>query len=215
MISAARVKGWCGILGLSLWASLAAAQDQACVARVNGTDMVVAAGAVLTDPDGVSLREQVMSWPRRRWNAAWGTPQPCDSETTIAFLAAVLSVDQIDQYCLTHDADADGYLLVPGTRDFRGHCRKTICDRVTIASDQTAGFLGFMVQAVLQPPQTGLLGLTHSSGAMLLTGSRSAVLDALGATASSVTAAMSTPAALTAAAVTVLTVGSAVYVCHG
>ena len=202
------------MVGLSVWAGMATAQDQPCVARINGTDIVIAAGAVLTDPNEVTLRERLLGWPRQTWNAASGAPQTCDSATAIAFLGAVLNVDQIDQYCLSYDAETDGFLLVPGDRNFRGRCQKTICDRVNIASDVTAGFLGSMVQAVLQPPQTGLLGLTHSSGAMLLTGQRGALLDALGSTATSVTAAMSTPAAMTAAAVTVMTVGSAVYVCH-
>jgi hypothetical protein len=190
------------------------AQDQGCVARVNGTDMVVAAGAVITDPDGVTLRERLLGWPRQTWNQAWGAPRTCDSETTIAFLGAVLAVEQIDQYCLSFDAETDGFLLVPGARNFRGRCQKTVCERVNIARDQTTGFLGGMMQAVLQPPQTGLLGLTHSSGAMLLTGQRGVLLDTLGTTATSVTAALSTPAAMTAAAVTVMTVGSAVYVCR-
>ena len=168
---------------------------------------------MLTGPGGVTLRERLLGWPQQTWGQVWGTPQSCDSETTIAFLGAVLAVDQIDQYCLSYDVEADGFLLVPGERNFRGRCQKTICERVNITRDQTTGFLNGMMQAVLQPPQTGVLGLTHSSGAMLLTGQRGVLLDSLGTTATSVTAALSTPAAMTAAAVTVMTVGSAVYVC--
>lgn len=200
--------------GLWLCAGTALAQDQSCVARVNGTDVVVAAEAVLVDPANVTLRERLLSWPRQSWQLAWGAPVVCDSATTIAFLGAVLSVDQIDAYCLSYDSAADGYLLVPGARNFRGRCQQTVCERMNLVADQTAGFLITMTQAVLQPPQDGLLGLTHSSGAMLLSGQRSALLDTLGSTATSVTAALSTPAAMTAAAVTVMTVGSAVYVCH-
>lgn len=196
-----------------LWAGPALTQDQACVARVNGSDIVVAAGAVLDNPDGVTLREQLLGWPSQTWNRAWGAPLTCDSETTIAFLGAVLAVDQVDRYCLSYDAETEGFLLVPGARNYRGRCQKTACERVNIARDQTTGFLGGMMQAVLQPPQTGLLGLTHSSGAMLLTGQRGVVLDSLGTAASSVATALSTPAAMTAAAVTVMTLGSAVYVC--
>ena len=199
---------------LTIWAGSAQAQDQSCVARVNGFDIVVAAGAVLDDSGGVTLRERVMGWPSQTWNRTWGAPRTCDSETTIAFLGAVLAIDQIDRYCLSYDAETEGFLLVPGGRNFRGRCQKTICERVNIARDQTTGVLGGMMQAVLQPPQTGLLGLTHSSGMMLLTGQRGVLLDTLGATATSVTAALSTPAAMTAAAVTVMTVGSAVYVCR-
>lgn len=197
-----------------LLAGPALAQDQTCLARVNGADLVVAAGAVLADPDGVTLRERLIGWPGQTWSRATGAPLPCDSETTIAFLGAVLAVDQIDRYCLSYDAATDGFLLAPGARNFRGRCQKTICDQVNIARDQTTGFLGGMLQAVLQPPQPGLLGLTHSSGAMLLTGQRNVLIDALGASATGVTAALSTPAAMTAAAVTVMTVGSAVYVCR-
>ena len=201
------------IAALALWAGAAKAQDQACVARVNGSDMVVAAGAVRDNSDNITLRERVLGWPSQTWNRALGAPLACDSETTIAFLGAVLAVDQIDRYCLSYDAETDGFLLVPGARNYRGRCQKTACDRVNIARDQATGFLGGMMQAVLQPPQTGLLGLTHSSGAMLLTGQRGAVLESLGSAATGVAAALSTPAAMTAAAVTVMTVGSAVYVC--
>lgn len=211
MTSAARPKLF-GLL-VCLWAGPALAQDQSCIARVNGTEMVVAAGAVLADPTGVTLRERLMGWPSQTWNRAWGAPLTCDSETTIAFLGAVLAVDQIDRYCLSYDAETEGFLLAPGVRNFRGRCQKTICDRVNLAQGQVTGFLGGMMQAVLAPPQTGLLGLTHSSGAMLLTGQRSVLLETLGTSATSVTAALSTPAAMTAAAVTVMTVGGAVYVC--
>lgn len=182
------------------------------MARVNGTDVVVAAEAVLTAPSGGSMRERLLSWPRYNWNRAWGAPVACDSETTIAFLGAVLAVDQIDGYCLSYDAETDGFLLVPGARNFRGRCQKTVCDRVNLAAEQTTGFLGAMAQAVLQQ-QGGRAGLIHSSGAMLLTGQSNLLIETLGSAATSVTAALSTPAALAAAAVTVVSVGGAVYVC--
>jgi hypothetical protein len=189
------------------------AQDQTCVARVNGTDIVVAAGAGFDGTGGTTLRERLLSWPRQTWNRALGAPVSCDSETIIAFLGAVLAVDQIDRYCLSYDAETDGFLLVPGVRNYRGRCQKTVCDRVNVAADQTTGFLGAMTQAIWTQ-QGGLLGLTHSSGAMLLTGSSSALIETVGGAATSVLAALSTPAAMTATAVTVVAVGGGVYVCR-
>ena len=196
-----------------LLAGSAMAQDTSCVTRVNGRDVVVEAGMIRDGQPSLSLRERMLNWPSQSWNGAWGTPAECDSETTIAFLGAVLAIDQIERYCLSYDAEIAGFLLVPGQRNYRGRCQKTVCDRVNVTADQTTGFLGAMTRAILQQ-QRGLLGLTHSSGAMLLTGQSSLLLDAVGSAATSVGAALSTPAAMTAAAVTVMTVGGAVYVCR-
>jgi hypothetical protein len=202
------------LLALTL-ATTAAAQDAACVARVNHQDIVLAPGVITADPD-LTLRERWLSLPGQAWNGLWGTPAPCDSATTLAFLTGVLGYAETDGFCLAEE-DSEGFLLVPGEANFRGRCRRTVCDRV----NGTAADIGALTRAVTgvmtgQRVETGADGVravTQGAGAMILTGQGSALVEALGSAGTTVGAALSTPGVATAAAVTVVAVGAAVYVC--
>lgn len=198
-------------------AAPAAAQDRACVTRVNHLDIAIAPGAILDDPD-VTLRERLMGWPSGLWNRAWGNPVACDSATTIAYLGGILALDEIDGYCLSEAPDDEGWLLVPGARNFRGRCRVTICDRVnSTAADGAAVARAVTSLATGREVETlgdGVRAVASTSGAMLLTGQSSMLMSFLGEGASAVGAALATPAAAGAAAVTVMAVGGAVYVCR-
>lgn len=205
------------VLAALALAAPAAAQDRACVTRVNHLDIAIAPGAILDDPD-VSLRERLLGWPSGLWNRAWGNPVACDSATTIAYLGGILALDEIDGYCLSEAPDDEGWLLVPGERNFRGRCRVTICDRVNnTAADGAAVARAVTSLATGQQVDDfddGVRAVASTSGAMMLTGQSSLLMSLLGQGAGAVGAALATPAAAGAAAVTVMAVGGAVYVCR-
>lgn len=203
-----------GLVALCL-ASPAMAQDRPCVARVDHLDVVIAPGVVDAAPGAA---ERIARWPGALWDRAWGRPATCDSATTIAFLAAVEAVEDIDGLCLAEAADDGGWLLVPGERNWRGRCRRTVCDRINAAAADGAAIAG-IVTSVATGRQVGSLGegvtaVASTSGAMMLTGQAPALFTLLGEGATAAGAALSAPAVAGAAAVTVLAVGGAVYVCR-
>lgn len=201
----------------TLPAGAAQAQDRACMTRVNHLDIAIAPGAILDDPD-LSLRERVLGWPGNLWNRAWGQPVACDSATTIAYLAGVLAIDEVEGQCLAEAPGDGGWLLVPGDRNFRGRCRVTVCDRVNAAAGEGAAIARAVTSIVtgreVDSLGSGVAAIASTSGAMMLTGQSSVLLDILGQGAAAAGAALSTPAAAGAAAVTVMAVGGAVYVCR-
>lgn len=204
-------------LTLAFLAGPVLAQDRACIARVNHLDIAIAPGAILADPDP-SLRERLLTWPGNLWNRAWGQPAACDSETTIAYLAGILALDEIDTHCLAEAPGDGGWLLVPGERNFRGRCYRTICDRVNETADSGADLArGITRLATGEEVDTlgeGVTAFASASGAMMVTGRASLVLAALGEGAGALFTVLSAPAAAGAAAVSVVAVGGAVYVCR-
>ncbi len=204
-------------LVLALLAAPALAQDRACIARVNHLDIAIAPGAIIADPDP-SLRERLLAWPGNLWNRAWGQPVACDSETTIAYLAGVLALDEVEAHCLAEAPGDGGWLLVPGERNFRGRCHRTFCDRVNetagtgadLARDITRLATGADVDSLGE----GVTAFASTSGAAMLTGRSSLLLTALGHGAEALVTLLSAPAAAGTAAVTVVAIGSAVYVCR-
>lgn len=194
----------------------AQAQTGGCVARVDHRDIIIAPGAV--EGGTSSWRERLMGWPSGLWNQAWGNPVPCDSGTTIAFLAGISAMEDVDSMCLAEAPDNGGWLLVPGQRNYRGHCQGKICTTVNtavgggtaIARDVTRLATGREVDSL----GDGVSAIASTSGAMMLTGQSSTILGLLGQGAGAVTTALSAPLLAGAAAVTVVAVGGVVYACN-
>ncbi len=210
-----RLAGMMLLCLIALWGEQSHAQSQNCIGRVNHQELIIVAGTVTDQSPG--LRERFMDWPARQWDNAWGAAPDCDSATTIAFLARMLSLEETEGYCLADAEDGTGFLLVPGVRNYRGRCTVTACDRVSmLASDAfgvARGLTSLIAGREINSTADGVTAIASGSGAMLVTGQTPAVVSALGQTATALGAALSAPAAATAAAVTVVTVGGAVYVC--
>lgn len=200
-----------------LVAGAGAAQDRACITRVNHLDIAIAPGAILADPDP-GLRERLLAWPGNLWNRAWGQPVACDSETTIAYLAGVLALDEVGSHCLAEAPGDEGWLLVPGERNFRGRCRVTVCERVNGAAAEAAEVARTITRAAtgqeVDSLGEGVAAFASASGAAMLTGRASLVMAALGHGAEALAAALAAPAVAGAAAVTVMAAGGAVYICR-
>ena len=192
------------------------ASAERCRAEVNGAEVVIEAENFANFADEVGTRERLMDWPARKWNRLWGTPPACDSGVLFDYLATTVPLDQIDGYCLTA-TEEDGYFLIPGARNYRGHCKKTFCERVNTTKQETVeigrSIARSAVDTVTQPDN--LRAVAHQSGAFILTGGAATLSANLAATGSTLATALSTPAALAATGVSVVAVGGAVYMCSG
>ena len=203
--------------GLAIAAGPLAAQPQTCVARVNHQDLIIVEGAVVDGDLQPSLRERLLTWPGRSIDRLMGETPDCDSAVTMAFLAGMQALDQTDGYCLAEGDAGEGWILVPGDRNFRGRCRVTVCDRVNAARDGSLALAARITELAtgqeVDDLGSGVRAVAHGSGAMLVTGQAPAIVQALGQGATAAGAALSSPTVAAAAAVSVVAIGGAVYVC--
>ncbi|WP_235755862.1 hypothetical protein [Paracoccus salsus] len=192
---------------LSLLASPGlAAEPTLCTSRIDGKDVPMAYDK---DEDisrqNYSLREVLFTRRGR---------DTCPSYVVLRSLTPDLTDEQRRPFCLRHDAEADsiiGYDL--GRRDAYGRCRApsgSLCRRI----NQTKGAAGQISGAAAGGAVRGLRALPDGSGAIILEGSRSHISSALGAIGGAAASLAASPVLLTGAAVTVLTVGGAVYACR-
>lgn len=203
------------LLALIIVFCASAASAERCRAVVNGSEVVVDSENFANFSDDVKRREKLLNWPARKWNKTWGTPAACDSGVLYDYLATTVPTEEIADYCLTSTEDS-GYFLIPGLRNFRGLCRKTVCERVNTTVDETAEISASIaqgaVQAVTEPG--GARAIAHKSGAMILSGTAGTITANLGTTGTTLMTALSAPAVLAAAGVSVLAVGGTVYMCR-
>ncbi|TNC50730.1 hypothetical protein FHG66_07065 [Rubellimicrobium rubrum] len=192
----------------------AAAQAQSCAARVNSQELIIVPEAMGAPSPG--LRERLRMWPSRTWDRTWGERVDCDSAAIVHFLATTMRLDQTEGYCLAED-DWHGWLLVPGARNYRGRCTKTVCDRVNVVAGGME-LLGKTMMSLaagrrVDSDSEAVTAVAHGTGAVLVSGQAPAVAASLGQSAATLGAALSVPAAAGAAAVTVIGVGGAFYLC--
>ncbi len=202
------------LLAILLAALAGAAQAQSCAARVNAQELILVPEAMGAPSPG--LRERLLMWPQRSWDRAWGERVACDSAAVMHFLATTMRLDQTEGYCLAQD-DAQGWLLVPGARNFRGRCTRTVCDRVNILADGMAALgtamLGLATGREIETDADAVTAVAHGTGAVLVSGRASAVAASLGQAGAALGTALATPSAAAGTAVTVIGVGGAVYLC--
>ena len=203
-------------LVLATLAAPDAAENLRCLATINGSEVTVEYEPGSAAP--VTRRERALGWPGKAWNRAWGTPPACDSGVVIAYLGQTLAADEIEGYCLAEEDETGTFLLVPGERNFRGRCRKTACQRVNAAADDALAASGALARTVTDVAtgrsDSRLSAVAHSSGAAILSGNAGPLSAALSGIGPGVMAILTAPATLAAAAVSVVTIGGAVYVCH-
>ena len=189
------------------------AEAERCRAYVNGDEVVVESENFPTFADNVGAREKLLAWPSRTWNKAWGTPAACDSGVLFDYLATTVPTEEIDGYCLA-PAEA-GFVLVPGERNFRGQCKKTVCERVNTTVDETTDLTRTLAKSALETATQpeNLSTVAHKSGAFILSGTAGTVAANLSTAGTTLLAALSTPAAIAAVGVSVVAVGGTVYMC--
>ena len=184
----------------------AAAEPTMCHARINGKDVVL----------GYDREEagMVADYSRRERLAARIGQHDCPSYVVLRSLTPELDDDQRQPFCLRHDEETDsvaGYDL--GGRDAWGRCKTasaTLCSRV----NQASGGAAAIGSAAARKSVQGLRALPDGSGAVIVSGTGSAISGALASLGGAAAAVAASPVLLTGAAVSVVAVGGTVYACR-
>ena len=184
----------------------AAAEPTMCHARINGKDVVL----------GYDREEagMVADYSRRERLAARIGQHDCPSYVVLRSLTPELDDDQRQPFCLRHDDQTDsvaGYDL--GERDAWGRCKTasaTLCSRV----NQVSGGAAALGSTAARKSVQGLRALPDGSGAVIVSGTGSAISGALASLGGAAAAVAASPALLTGAAVSVVAVGGTVYACR-
>ncbi|PZX17620.1 hypothetical protein LX81_01345 [Palleronia aestuarii] len=199
-------------------AALPAPAQDVCAARVNSSVIEIDRESLDAPRERPGLRERVTGWPALGLRRVTGSRPSCGTETLIAYLSDTVPADEIAAYCLFED-DTEGYLLVPGTRDRRGRCAATTCDRVNAAAGGVKSVAGTAVDIATgrdaDRGESRTSAVLHASGAAIVTGSATSLLSSLGTgIGTATTAALTAPVLAGAAAVSAVAVGGALYICH-
>ena len=145
----------------------------------------------------------------------------CPSYVALAYLTPGMTNSQRGMFCLNYDKKTKSYLGVSrGERNAYGLCKatsKTFCERVKTGKDKAVAVAslasGLVGGASVGAAATGTSVVMHSSGAAILTGSAGYLAGTLGAISTVVLGVLTAPATVAAATVSVIAVGSSVYIC--
>lgn len=194
-------------LTLALGATAAAAEPALCVARIDGQ-----AAPLAFERDGGGVRSHL---PRLLGGRGKAAP-PCPGDVVLSALLPELDEGQQASFCLEYDKASDsavGYNV--GARDGDLRCkapRKTVCQRVNRTRNAAAAIAGNAARRTF----SGVRTVSNApGGAVILSGSREYMVQALGTMGGTAAGLASSPVVLAGAAVTVVTVGGAVYACSG
>lgn len=201
-----------GLLGASLSGPLYARAAQ-CDTLIDGAPVTIFFDSA--DPDRPGLRE--------RW---FGRPSDCPGSVVITYLTPDLTAAERQVFCANYDP-ATGSHSQPaiGRRDRFGRCMEPskTCALVNATRAEAVALMGLGESVAdtdqTQPPRlaqrlsSAVSAVTHSSGALILSGNASTLTGLLGSAGTALGAALSAPAVLAGAAASVVVIGGVVYLC--
>lgn len=139
--------------------------------------------------------------------AVGATPFVYDNNTKENQLGEAIGLTPIDYLSRSHSLNTMA-LIAP---------KFSVCEAVSDNTEKFAAVLGLGAgatgTAALATSGLGITAVTHSSGAVILTGSSGYIAGTLGTVGSSALAFLTAPITITAAAVSVIAVGGTVYYC--
>ena len=145
----------------------------------------------------------------------------CPGFIVLRHMTPKLSPAERETFCAIYDKKAKNYLgFAQGVRDAYGKCKKsgTLCKAINASKEEALALVGLgagaTVGASAATTAAGITAVTHSSGAVILTGSAGYLAGTLGTISAAVVAALTAPAAIIGATVSVVAVGGAVYLCN-
>lgn len=197
---------YAAFLALSASASAHAAATQ-CDTRIDGEPVTIFYNT--EDPTFSSFRERFL----RRGHQ-------CPGAVVITYLMPDLTASEREVFCANYDPKTRSHSMpAQGRRDSFGRCvepSKT-CALVNTTKQEAMTLVG-LGQRAEDGTRPGLLSstisaVTHSSGAMILSGNAGTLTSMLASAGTTVGAAASTPAVLAGAAASVVVIGGAVYLC--
>lgn len=144
----------------------------------------------------------------------------CPGAVVITYLMPDLTAEERQVFCANYDPETRSHSMpAQGSRDAFGRCEKpsNTCKLVNTTKQEALSLVGIGEQA-----EKGTLGgrlsstvsaVTHSSGAMVLSGNAGSISSLLTTAGTGIGTALSTPAVLVGAAASVVVIGGAVYLC--
>ncbi|WP_439559839.1 hypothetical protein [Roseinatronobacter sp.] len=162
------------------------------------------------DPTYSSLRERFL----RRG-------QTCPGAVVITYLMPDLSAQEREVFCANYDPETGSHSLpAQGRRDSLGRCVEPsrTCALVNTTKQEAMALMG-LGQKAEDADGPGFLSssisaVTHSSGALILSGNAGALSGMLTSAGTTLGAAISAPAVLVGAAASVVVIGGTVYLCN-
>lgn len=144
----------------------------------------------------------------------------CPGAVVIAFLTPELTPPEREVFCSNYDPATKIHSMpAQGRRDAFGRCVEPsrTCSVVNATKDQALGLVG-LGEETEQGTRTNRLSstlsaVTHSSGAMILSGNAGTIANLLPQAGSAVGSALAAPSVLAGAAASVVVIGGAVYLC--
>lgn len=136
----------------------------------------------------------------------------CPGAVVVAFLTPELTPAERQVFCSNYDEETRSHSMpAEGRRDAYGRCvtPSRTCKLVNTTRDQAMDLVGLGEEAEDTTLTSRLSAVTHSSGAMILSGTSSTITGLL----SSAGAAVGAPVMLAGAAASVVVIGGAVYLC--
>ena len=138
----------------------------------------------------------------------------------ITYLMPDLTAEERTVFCANYDPETRSHSLpAEGPRDAFGRCEKpsNTCKLVNTTKESALGLIGVGEQAedgtLSGRLSSTISAVTHSSGAMVLSGNAGSISSLLTSAGTTIGTALSTPAVLAGAAASVVVIGSAVYLC--
>lgn len=189
------------VLGVTL-AAPAMAATVSCNANIEGQPYQIFYDD--SEPYYSSFRERIFS------------RNTCPGAVVVAFLTPELTPEERQVFCSNYDSSTRSHSMpAEGRRDAYGRCVEPsrTCRVVNTTRDQAMNLVGLGEEVedatVTSRLSSTVSAVTHSSGAMVLSGTSSTITGLL----SSAGAAVGAPVMLAGAAASVVVIGGAVYLC--
>jgi hypothetical protein len=195
--------------GALLWAAPLWAAPAQCTTKIQGEPVTIFYDDA--EPTYSSFRERFFS---RR--------DTCPGAVVITYLMPDLTAEERQVFCANYNPDTKSHSLpAQGPRDAFGRCEvpSNTCKLVNTTKENALGLVGIGEKAE-DGTLTGRLSstvsaVTHSSGAMVLSGNAGTISSLLTSAGTTIGTALGTPAVLAGAAASVVVIGGAVYLCSG
>lgn len=195
------------LAGLMTLAGAAAAAPTQCTTKIEGEEVTIFYDDA--EPTYSSFRERYFTRSRT-----------CPGAVVITYLMPDLSAEERQVFCANYDPKTRSHSLpAQGERDAFGRCEtpSRTCKVVNTTRDSALSLAGIGERAE-EGTLTGRLSntlsaVTHSSGAMVLSGNAGSITSLLSSAGATAGTALSAPAVLAGAAASVVVIGGAVYLC--
>ena len=144
----------------------------------------------------------------------------CPGAVVITYLMPDLTAEERLVFCANYDPDTQSHSQpAQGRRDTFGRCAEPsrTCSLVNTTKQEALALVGIGEQAeqgsLSDRLSSTVSAVTHSSGAMVLSGNTASLSSLLSSAGTAIGTALGTPAVLAGAAASVVVIGGAVYLC--